>query len=79
MRIPTRFAGAIDDLVELPFRRYPASLLLRRAYELRATVTVCDAVCVAFAEALDCDLVTADSPPGPSGGARGTIRVLRQD
>ncbi len=30
-----RFAAAIDDLAELPFRRYPTLPLLRRAYDLR--------------------------------------------
>lgn len=76
---PERFAGAIDDLVELPLRRYAASPLLRRALELRATVTVYDATYVALAEALDCDLVTADSRLARAAGPRCTIRVLRQD
>ena len=76
---PERFAGAIDVLVELPFRRYPASPLLRRACELRATVTVYDAVYVALAEALGCDLVTVDSRLARAQGPRCAIRVLRQD
>ena len=76
---PERLAGAIDDLVELPFRRYAASPLLHRALELRATVTVYDAIYVALAEALDCDLLTADSRLARAAGPRCTIRVLPQD
>lgn len=48
------------DLADLPFPRYPALPFMRRAYELRANVSSCDAVYVALAEVLGCDLVTAD-------------------
>ena len=71
-----RFADAIHDLAELPFRRYPASPVLQRVYELRATVTAYDAVYVALAEELDCDLVTLDSRIARAPGPRCKIRVL---
>ena len=71
-----RLGLAIDDLVKLPFRRYPALPLLRRAYELRATVTVYDAVYVALAEYLGCALLTADSRLAKAPGPRCEIQVL---
>ena len=73
----SRFSTAIDILAELPFRRYPTSLFLRRAYELRANITVCHAVYVALAEALDCDLLTCDARLARASGPRCRIRVLR--
>ena len=72
-----QFAAAIDDLASLPFRRYPSLPLLRRAYELRATVTVYDAIYVALAEELDCNLVTLDSRLARAPGPRCKIQVLR--
>ena len=75
---PDRFQAAIDDLIGLTFSRYPALPLLRRAYELRATITVYDAVYVALAESLGCDLVTADSRLARATGPNCQIRVLRR-
>lgn len=72
-----RLAHAIDDLVELPFSRYPALPLLRRAYELRATVTVYDAVYVALAESLGCALLTADARLARAPGPLCNIQVLQ--
>ncbi|MXW75379.1 MAG: type II toxin-antitoxin system VapC family toxin [Acidimicrobiaceae bacterium] len=72
-----RFSTAIDILAGLPFRRYPISLFLRRAYELRSNITAYDAVYVALAEALDCELVTCDARLARASGARCHIRVLR--
>ena len=72
----SRFAAAIDHLSELPFHRYPARPLLRRAFELRGNVTVYDAMYVALAEALDCELVTADGRLARAPGPRCEIRVV---
>lgn len=72
-----RFARALAILPDLPFQRYPASRMLQRAYELRATVTVYDAVYVALAEALDCPLLTADTRLARAPGPRCKIQVLR--
>lgn len=71
-----RFAAAIDDLAALPFVRYPALPLMHRAFELRANVTPYDAVYVALAEALRCDLVSADARLGRAPGLRCTVRIL---
>ncbi len=71
-----RFARALAILPDLPFQRYPASTMLQRAYELRATVTVYDAVYVALAEALDCPLLTADIRLARAPGPRCEVRVL---
>lgn len=57
-----RFASAIVDLEAIEVDRYPTLPLARRSYELRTNVTAYDAVYVALAEALDCDLVTGDDP-----------------
>lgn len=72
----SRFAAAINDLSQLPFHRYPARPLLHRAFELRGNITVYDAIYVALAEALDCDLVTADRRLARAPGPRCKIRVL---
>ena len=71
-----RFARALAILPGLPFQRYPASRMLQRAYELRATVTVYDAVYVALAESLDCPLLTADARLARAPGPRCEVRVL---
>lgn len=72
-----RFARALAILPDLPFQRYPALTMLGRAYELRATVTVYDAVYVALAESLDCPLLTGDARLARAPGPRCEIRVLR--
>lgn len=72
-----RFAAAVDDLAALPFPRYPALRLLRRAYALRANVTAYDAVYVALAEALGCALVTADRRLARAPGVRCAIELLQ--
>jgi predicted nucleic acid-binding protein len=73
----SRFSTAIADLEQLGISRYPTLLLMRRAFELRASVTAYDASYVALAELLACELLTGDrrlaSAPGPSC----TIRLLQ--
>ena len=71
-----RFAAAVDDLEQLEIDRYPALRFMRRAYELRANVTVYDAAYVALAETLGCELLTADQRLANASGPRCTIRVL---
>jgi len=72
-----RFAAALDDLAALPLRRYPTLRLLWRAFELRANVTAYDATYVALAEALACDLVTADARLARAPDIACSVRVLR--
>lgn len=49
-----------SDLVALPIRRFPHTVLLERAMEMLDNVTVYDALYLALAEALDCPLLTGD-------------------
>ncbi|MHB1593950.1 MAG: type II toxin-antitoxin system VapC family toxin [Streptosporangiaceae bacterium] len=72
-----RFAAAVEDLAQLDADRYPALRFMRRAYELRANVTAYDSAYVALAEALGCELLTADSRLARASGPRCAIRVLR--
>lgn len=73
-----RFSAAVDILAQLPLRRFPAVPLLRRAYELRSTVTAYDAVYIALAEALDCGLLTADARLARAPGPRCPILLLER-
>jgi predicted nucleic acid-binding protein len=72
-----RFAAAVIDLEQLDLDRYPALPFMRRAYELRANVTVYDAAYLALAEVLDCELLTADGRLAQASGPRCAIRLLR--
>lgn len=71
-----RFSVALDDLEAIDLERYPALLLIRRSYDLRAKVTAYDAMYVALAEALGCELVTGDRRLTTAPGPRCVIRVL---
>lgn len=72
-----RFAVAVDDLADITLTRYSALPFMQRAYELRSTVTTYDAVYVALAEGLDCELLTADDRLSRASGVRCAIRALR--
>lgn len=74
-----RFEAAVTDLQRLHLERVPTVRLVRRAFELRANVTAYDATYVALAEALDCDLVTADERLAGATGPRCRIRLLSGD
>lgn len=56
--------------------RYPTRPLMRRAWELRASVTPYDATYVALAEKFGCDLVTADRRLHQAHGPACTVRLL---
>ena len=72
-----RFAAAVDDLGQLDIDRYPTLRFMLRAYELRANVTVYDCAYIALAEALSCELLTADQRLANAPGPRCAIRVLQ--
>jgi len=57
--------------------RYPAVRFMCRAYELRTNVTVYGSAYVALAEALSCELLTADQRLANASGSRCAIRVLQ--
>lgn len=67
---------AIDVWRQLGLIRYAAPPLLERVWELRATVTPYDAMYVALAENLDCELTTADSRLASASGPRCAITVV---
>jgi predicted nucleic acid-binding protein len=71
-----RFAQAVHDLEDLDIARYPTLPFMTRAYELRANVTAYDAVYVALAEVLGCELVTGDRRLATAPGPRCAIRLL---
>jgi predicted nucleic acid-binding protein len=71
-----RFRAAIEDLLALPFARFPSGPLMPRAYELRDNVTAYDACYVALAEGLACPLVTADARLARASGIACDVEVL---
>ena len=71
-----RFAAAIDDLEDLAIDRYPTLRFMRRAYQLRDTVTAYDATYVALAETLGCPLLTGDHRLSRARGPRCPVRLL---
>ena len=71
-----RAALARSDLRDLPVQRVSHRLLMERCWELRANVTVYDAVYVALAELLDAPLVTADRKLANAPGLRCQVEVL---
>lgn len=71
-----RFATAVEDLDKISIDRYPTLPLMRRAFDLRATVTAYDAAYVALAEALDCELLTGDARLAKAPGPKCVIRLL---
>ena len=71
-----RFATAVDDLADLDLDRFPTLPFLRRAWELRASVTAYDAVYVALAETLTCELLTADRRLHQAHGPGCAVRLL---
>ena len=70
------FGTAVTRLERLEIERVPARRLMRRVFELRESVTAYDATYVALAEALGCELLTADRRLGAAHGPRCAIRVL---
>ena len=67
---------AVTDLIDLPLRRMPHRLLLRRCWELRQNLTSYDACYVALAETLEVPLLTGDRRVARIPGLRCTIEVL---
>lgn len=73
---PKRAALARADLRAFAAERVSHRLLMERCWELRANVTVYDAVYVALAELLDASLVTADRKLASAPGIRCRVEVL---
>lgn len=67
---------ALTDLIAFPIRRVPHRRLLTRCWDLRANLTVYDAVYVALAELLDLPLITGDGRLSRAPGLRCQVEVL---
>ncbi len=71
-----RAAFALADLLEVRIERVPHTSLLARCCELRANLTIYDAVYVALAEGLHTNVLTADRRLAESPGPRCEIELL---
>ena len=71
-----RARDALVDLDALPIVRYPHEPLLERAWELRNSLTVHDAVYVALAETLDAPLVTCDGRLARAAGIHASVELF---
>jgi predicted nucleic acid-binding protein len=71
-----RGRAALDDLADFPMRRYPHDFLLPRVWELRHSLTACDAVYVALAEALETPLLTRDRRLAAASGHRARVELV---
>jgi predicted nucleic acid-binding protein len=71
-----RCRAALDDLADFPLTRYPHDFLLPRIWELRASLTACDAAYAALAEILDAPLLTRDERLAAAPGHRAWVEVL---
>lgn len=67
---------ALEDLSDMPLRRYAHDFLIPRVWELRATLTAYDAVYVALAEALDVPLLTCDRRIASASGHSAKVEVV---
>jgi predicted nucleic acid-binding protein len=74
---PRRAELALADLVALRLERVASLRLIRRCWELRDNLTVCDAAYVALAEALAVPMLTADARLARATGPGCPIEVLR--
>jgi predicted nucleic acid-binding protein len=73
---PLRAEQAVDDLVDLPLRRYPPQPLLKRAFGFAHNLTMYDAIYVVLAEALEATLITRDNAMWDFPGACVEVRVI---
>lgn len=68
--------GALDAWRRLAMTRYPTFGLLDRVWELRDNLSSYDATYVALAEALECNLLTADARIARAAGIRCTVATV---
>lgn len=73
---PERAGAAVADLGDLTLDLFPTLLLRDRAWELRANLTVADALFVALAEALDEPLATKDRGLARAAATHAGVEVI---
>jgi predicted nucleic acid-binding protein len=71
-----RGSAALEDLCNLPVRRYPHDILLPRVWALRNNLTAYDAAYVALAEALDAMLITRDKRLAGAAGHHARVALM---
>ncbi|MDE0652844.1 MAG: type II toxin-antitoxin system VapC family toxin [bacterium] len=71
-----RASAALEDLADLPIRRFPHSELLPRAFAMRSNVTVYDGIYLALAEALDAPLLSCDASLAEVPGCNAVVEIL---
>ena len=69
---------ALDRWSQLGLRRFPAVGLMSRIWQLRDNLSAYDATYVALAEALGCELVTADARLARAPGPTCAVTVVRR-
>src|SRR5258708_14890444 len=74
---PIRGATALTQILAVKTMSYPFEPFVRRAWELRETLTVYDAWYVALAERLETELVTAANRLAEAGGPPCPVRLLQ--
>jgi predicted nucleic acid-binding protein len=72
-----RLRGAVTDLGDLSVELYPSLPLRARAWELRANLTVGDALFLALAEQLGEPLATKDAGLADAAERHGSVEVVR--
>ena len=72
----SRGEQALEDLQRLRIMRYPHSILLRRIWQLRNSLTAYDAAYIALAEQLGAPLITCDARMGAAHGYHARVEVL---
>ena len=71
-----RAQASLDDLANLPLRRFPPTALLSRSFVLRTNVTVYDGMNLALAEALGAPLISCDAALRNVPGCRATVEFV---
>ena len=73
---PAQARASLDDLVDLPIRRFPHTALLSRAFTLRDNVTVYDGLYLALSEVLDAPLLSCDAALRDIPGCTATVEIV---
>jgi predicted nucleic acid-binding protein len=72
----SRAEQGLDDLLDLRVKHFPQTLVLRRVWELRNSLSAYDAVYVSIAETLEAPLLTCDRKLALAHGHRARVEVF---